>query len=134
MIFLDYLLILPWILMLGWVLYLFYKKKRRSSASRRAEELLNEVLSPPEYENLISHGYLELPSKKFTERVYRIHLHGDFVKVREKNREIMRLCLEPVDPLPRADVIVIHKLMIEADEERYLQTANQLGAWFLSPV
>jgi hypothetical protein len=34
------------------------------------------------------------------------------------------LCLQPKDAVPDADIVVIHKLMIEADEETYLQTAN----------
>lgn len=37
----------------------------------------------------------------------------------------MRLCLQPVESLPDADVIVLHKLMIEANEETYLQKANK---------
>jgi hypothetical protein len=34
------------------------------------------------------------------------------------------LCLQPIDEIPEADIVVIHKLMIEADEETYLQKAN----------
>jgi hypothetical protein len=29
--------------------------------------------------------------------------------------------------VPDADIVVMHKLMIEADEETYLQTANRLA-------
>jgi len=36
----------------------------------------------------------------------------------------MRLCVGPVDPLPDADVVLIHKLMIEANEDEYLKAAN----------
>ena len=37
----------------------------------------------------------------------------------------MRLCVQPVESLPDADVVVLHKLMIEANEESYLQKANK---------
>jgi hypothetical protein len=43
----------------------------------------------------------------------------------ENGKAIMRLCLQPVDGLPDADVVVLHKLMIEANEETYLQKANK---------
>jgi hypothetical protein len=31
-----------------------------------------------------------------------------------------------LERVPDADIVAMHKLMIEADEETYLQTANQL--------
>jgi hypothetical protein len=34
------------------------------------------------------------------------------------------LCLQPRKAVPDAGIVVMHKLMIEADEETYLQTAN----------
>jgi hypothetical protein len=37
----------------------------------------------------------------------------------------MRLCLQPLECLPDADRVVLHKLMIEANEETYLQKANK---------
>jgi hypothetical protein len=37
----------------------------------------------------------------------------------------MRLCVQPIERLPDADVVVLHKLMIEANEEHYLQRANK---------
>jgi hypothetical protein len=37
----------------------------------------------------------------------------------------MRLCVQPIEYLPDADVVVLHKLMIEADEENYLLRANK---------
>jgi hypothetical protein len=36
----------------------------------------------------------------------------------------MELCLQPVEPLPEGDVVLMHKLMIEANEQEYLRTAN----------
>ena len=48
------------------------------------------------------------------------------VTVYEHGRAIMRLCLQSTEPLPRADVVVMHKLLIEANEQEYLHKANQL--------
>jgi hypothetical protein len=44
------------------------------------------------------------------------------------------LCLQPLEMVSDADIIFMHKLMIEADEETYLQTANRFsplssGTW-----
>jgi len=46
------------------------------------------------------------------------------VKVIEQGRHKTSLCLQPLEEVPYADQVVIHKLMIEGDEETYLQTAN----------
>jgi hypothetical protein len=44
----------------------------------------------------------------------------------EQERCKASLCLQPLEWVPDADMVVMHKLMIEADEETYLQTANKL--------
>jgi hypothetical protein len=46
------------------------------------------------------------------------------VKVIEQGRLKKSLCLQPQEIVPDADLVVMYKLMIEADEETYLQTAN----------
>jgi hypothetical protein len=46
------------------------------------------------------------------------------VGVIEQGRRKADLCLQPLECVPDADIVVIHKLMIEADEETYLQTTN----------
>src|SRR5579883_2154050 len=48
-----------------------------------------------------------------------------YVQVIENGHAVMRLCLQPVECLPDADVVALHKLMIEANEETYLQKANK---------
>jgi hypothetical protein len=42
--------------------------------------------------------------------------------------------MQPLEALPKADIVVMHKLMIEADKKMYLQTANVMtpinrGTW-----
>jgi len=97
-----------------------------SRAERRAAHLLRDVLTPEQCHQLLWHGYLEVPSPSSAGRVYRVPRTRDgFVQVIENGKSVMRLCVQPVERLPDADVVVLHKLMIEANEEHYLQKANK---------
>ncbi len=96
-----------------------------SPAERRAMHLLRDMLTPEQFHQLIWRGYLEIPSHVEPQRVYRVPRARGYVQVIENGRAIMRLCVQPVECLPDADVIVLHKLMIEANEEVYLQKANK---------
>jgi hypothetical protein len=94
-------------------------------AERRAETLLRDMLAPEEYRRLLTTGFLEIASPTRPDRVYRIPRGPGQVLVEERGRVLERLCLQPeVAGLPEADVVLMHKLLIEADEERYLATAN----------
>jgi hypothetical protein len=42
----------------------------------------------------------------------------------------MHLCMQPVEPLPINDVIALHKLMIEGNEQGYLACANEIPLFF----
>jgi hypothetical protein len=97
----------------------------RSRAERRATGLLRDILTPEQFRQLVWRGYLEIPSPMEPQRVYRVPRTKGYVQVIENGRAIMRLCLQPVESLPDADVVVLHKLMIEANEETYLQKANK---------
>jgi hypothetical protein len=58
-------------------------------------------------------------------RTYRIPRGPGQVLVLEHDRVTERLCVQPASGgLPEADVVLMHKLLIEADEETYLHTAN----------
>jgi len=94
-------------------------------AERRAADLLGDVLTPEQFRQLAWSGYLEIQSSTEPQRVYRVPLAKGYVQVVENGRTVMRLCVQPVEYLPDADVIVLHKLMIEADEENYLLRANK---------
>ncbi len=105
-----------------------------SRAERRATNLLRDVLTPEQCRQLLWHGYLEVPSPSAAGRVYRVpRARGGFVQVIEDGKAVMRLCVQPVERLPDADVIVLHKLMIEANEEHYLQRANKYLCVDLAP-
>jgi len=94
-------------------------------AQERAEALLKRVLSPDEYERLQRRGYLEVPSKLHPTRTYRVPRHQGQVKVFEGETPILALCVQSVEPIPDADAVIMHKLMIEGNEEGYLQVANR---------
>jgi len=96
-----------------------------SRAERRATDLLRDILTPEQFRQLLWRGYLEIPSPTEPRRVYRVPRSKGYVQVIENGRAIMRLCLQPVECLPDADVVVLHKLMIEANEDTYLQKANK---------
>jgi len=113
------------------VLYLVWMWKlasgrllRLSEADRRADELLRSVLSSEQYGQLTRDGYLDIKSPHHAGCIYRIPRTQGLVKVIEQGRHKTSLCLQPQEVVPYADQVVIHKLMIEGDEETYLRTAN----------
>ena len=103
-------------------------------ANRRANELLHSVLTSEQYRQLTRNGYLDIPSPRDSGCVYRVPRAQGLVGVIEQGRRKMSLCLQPLEWVPDADMVVMHKLMIEADEETYLQTAKKFtpitnGGW-----
>ena len=109
----------------GWLVLDSYLKW--SAANRRANELLRSVLTRQQYRHLMRRGYLDIPSPRDPECIYRVPRSQGLVGVIEQGRRKASLCLQPVEWVPDADIVVMHKLMIEADEETYLQTANKLA-------
>jgi hypothetical protein len=107
---------------LGWFIV---KSSPTWIGERRAGELLRAVLTDEEYCQLIRRGYVDIRSPNDSQRVYRVPRASGHVQMREKDGSKIWLCLQPLEWVPDPDMVVIHKLMIEADEETYLQTANQ---------
>jgi hypothetical protein len=97
-----------------------------SEANRRANELLHSVLTSEQYRELTRNGYLDIPSPRDPGCVYRVPRVQGLVGVIEQGKRKMSLCLQPLEWVPDADMVIMHKLMIEADEETYLQTANKI--------
>lgn len=111
-------------IVLGWEVIVSYPEW--CNRDRRAHELLRSVLSGEQYDQLTRNGYLDIPSPQISGRIYRIPRVQGLVRVIERGRLKQSLCLQPVEKVPDADIVAMHKLMIEADEESYLQTANIL--------
>jgi hypothetical protein len=112
------------LILLGWLVYDHYLKW--SDVNRRANELLRSVLTRGQYRYLVRYGYLDIKSPRDPGCIYRVPRSHGLVGVIEQGRRTMSLCLQPLEWVPDADLVVMHKLMIEADEETYLQTANKL--------
>jgi hypothetical protein len=98
----------------------------------RARALLREMLSDEEFGQLIDCGYLEVASPSRPQRVYRIPGLAGRVRVYDHGREVVELCLQPTEPLPDGDLVLMHKLMILANEGEYLAKANHFAPGTLS--
>ncbi|HLZ24244.1 MAG TPA: hypothetical protein VKQ30_19195 [Ktedonobacterales bacterium] len=99
----------------------------RISADHRARSLMREMLTLAQYQQLTRQGYVEVTSPTIANRVYRIPGAGGLVRVYEQGSAVMDLCVQPVEPLPDGDVVVMHKLMIEGNEQEYLAKANHFA-------
>jgi hypothetical protein len=97
------------------------------AAERRAATLMREVLTPQQNEQLQRHGYVEVASPSIPRRTYRVPGAGGLVRVFEGGHPVMDLCLQPVDVLPEGDVVALHTLMIEGNEQEYLAKANHFA-------
>ena len=95
------------------------------AAKGRAEQLLVDMLSPEEYSQLSRRGYIEVASPHVPNRVYRVPKYRGRVHVYDGEKAVMSLCVQPVELIPDADVVLIHKLMIEGNEQEYLRIANR---------
>jgi hypothetical protein len=102
-----------------------YQEARR--AEQRAEMLLRDILTPPEYARLLARGFLDVRSPSRPNRTYRIPRDGGIVVLREAGRTVGGLCVQATQPVPAADAVAMHKLMIEGAESEYLQRANHLS-------
>ena len=101
----------------------FRRRYDRTSADERAERLLQSKLTPDEYGQLLIQGYMKIPSPSRADRYYLVPRQRGFVRVYDAGRQVMRLCVGPKEWVPDADVVLMHKLMIEGDETEYLRTA-----------
>jgi hypothetical protein len=99
---------------------------RLTDAEWRARALLGECLSDSEWDQFTQQGYLEVTSPSIPGRQYHIRRGGP-VYVVEGDRTVAWLCVGPVEPLPADDVILLHLLMIRANEQVYLATANRFS-------
>ena len=93
-------------------------------AQERAEALLKELLTDDEYFRLGRRSYLEVPSPSRPGRTYRVPRRPGQIGVWERGVQVEALCVQPVEAIPDGDTVLLHKLMIEGDEEAYLRTAN----------
>jgi hypothetical protein len=99
----------------------------RRAAARRADALVRRMLSADEQLTLRRTGFLEVPSRLVRGRKYRIPIGASPVAALEPDGHVVYLCLQPESAVPRSELVVIHKLLLEADEADYWQRANRVG-------
>lgn len=95
------------------------------AAKARAEALLAEMLPTDDYLHLSRRGYVEVQSPNVPGRIYRVPKYRGRIHVYEGGKPVMSLCVQPIQLVPDADVVLIHKLMIEGNEDEYLRLANR---------
>ncbi len=95
-------------------------------AEERAEMVVRSLLSDEDYEKLRRDGYLDVPSPNYPQRVYRVPAGAGTVTVLEGGQCVARLCVYSTQPIPEREAVIIHKLMIEGNEQDYLRIANHL--------
>jgi hypothetical protein len=93
-------------------------------AQHRAETLLRSLLTEAEYQQLNRYQYLDVRSPSRPTRIYRVPRHKGQVKVYEAGMVVEALCIQAVEPIPDGDTVLMHKLMIEGNEDEYLRAAN----------
>ena len=114
------------LLLVLWSMGLLWRRFRAwRAAEERAEALLRELLSEEEYRQLGQLGYLEVCSRAQPRRQYRVPRHWGLVQVLEGAAPVTLLCVNSTEPVPAADRVLMHKLMIEGNEEDYLRIANR---------
>jgi hypothetical protein len=106
-------------------------KEGAEAPAARAERLLREVMGPERFHRLRAYGYVDLPSQRLPGRVYRLDNAGN-LSYRDPGEErfTSSLCVQPGESVPRDDEIAMRYLLVTADEERLLRTANTLAFRF----
>ncbi len=123
-----FLLLLPALMLVALIVHsaLPWLSKSWREAEERAEVLVQTLLTSEEYERLHRLGYLEIQSPNYPQRVYRIPNGSGTVAVLEGGQCVARLCVFSAEPIPERESVLVHKLMIEGDEQDYLRAANHL--------
>jgi hypothetical protein len=115
---------------------------RAREAENRAEQLLQQHVTPQQYQQLQERGYIEIPSQLHPDHRYRIFRQRQRVQIfsvnqtnsGEPRQKYGELCVVACDPVPDADLFLAHKWMIEGDERAYLAIANRVTYRALRPT
>jgi hypothetical protein len=104
-------------------------RKRVSQADDRAVRTLLEHLTPLQKEQYAKDKFFEVVSAT-SRRRYRIShgWAGNITVFDEQDRQVEKLCIHPSKQVPYADNLLAQKLLLEADEEKFLKIANHTPA------
>lgn len=100
-----------------------------NEARSRAELLLRQHLTEQQVRQLEERKFFEIPvlSRDGATRRYRIRdgYAGNVDLLGADGKPKRRYCIHPKDRLPNADAMLAQKLMLETNEELFLQIANE---------
>lgn len=100
--------------------------KQQQEAAKKAEELLLMMITPQQAECYKKNGYFDTP---INDRIYRLHKDRKVQRIDPRTgRPAVSYCIH-VGPnatsiVPRPDELLAFKLMLEAEEPRFLHVAN----------
>lgn len=112
------------------VLISYWASRSDREANERAERLVSAVLSEEERQQLLTAGYLSVPSPSHPGRVYRVPSGTGMVEILERGRCVERLCVQSMEQIPQLEIVLVHKLMIEGNEQEYLEKANHFPCYY----
>ena len=109
----------------------------RFDATLKSVELAEEWLSADEINNLVKEGYIDIPSKKYDGRVYRVLADpSQMVQIFHNHRSVGTACgvvsdyvADPSSPDFNGSFVIVDRLMakiiaLKTDEDYFLSKAN----------
>ena len=101
-----------------------YEERRASpAANKRARQLLDGHLTPKQRRQLADHGWFEVRGSK-SGKVYRIHGKKFLANVWDMAGRLKLCAIAGDRAMPLGDHLLLQKIMIETDEQRFLRIAN----------
>ena len=116
------------------------EEQERHIREDRAYKLLAEQLGDVDFRRLVSQGYLEMDSRKYAGRKYRLPKnHNAYIEILDENNKVIdTLCIQTRMECPSGDRLLARWLLINFDEERLLKTSNHWGtrdhSYYETPV
>lgn len=102
--------------------------KPTPEAEERARKLLMKFLGKRRFEKAEKSGFIDIASKLYDGRIYRIPFRGGRIQVEENGKRIEALCFFiRKDALPLGDRVLAKALFAEYDEEELLRIANHMS-------
>jgi len=95
----------------------------REEANQRAEKLLKSLLSPEQLKEFEHRGYFHVTAKNRRFRIT-MEITHNVKEVDSRGRILRTYCIHPKDHVPKADAMVVKKLLLEAMPEEFFKVAN----------
>lgn len=101
-------------------------RREREEAQRKAQELLKEILDEEQRAQFEETEWFFVISQSGKRYRIRKGWTGNVDELNEEGLIVARYCIHPqMTSIPTEDSLVVQKLMLEADESRFLEIANR---------